>query len=154
MKNLLAVLATFILAAQALGENTKLPTSIFYPFKVTIDKQTGGVKTKNDLFATFPQAIRKDATLTIEKESPSLIINAFPVKEDGSYDQQKAVVYFLQHTHAAALSKPLQGALVPGTTYLANIVAHGKTSRITFVMADEKTTRLPGLSHLIDFLKK
>ncbi|MGJ8695499.1 MAG: hypothetical protein ACSHYF_04225 [Verrucomicrobiaceae bacterium] len=153
-------LLLFFLALASLAsaqEPEKAP--LLYPFKVTIGDQTAAVTKHDDLFAVIARPVKADAPLKIEKESPLLIINAFPCADDGTVaDAQAANIIFAQNTAEVSLKdtkdRTMQPKpLAPGT-YLANIVAHGKTSRVVFtVQGNDGKVKLPDISKIIKFLK-
>jgi len=60
---------------------------LFLPFEVTLGGQKAVMEKDNALFAVVAQPVKPNAELTIEKEAPMLIINAFACKEDGTVEQ-------------------------------------------------------------------
>lgn len=151
MKHLL--LTTLLAISPVLAEEAR-PT--FLPFDVTVGGQKAVMKTDNDLFAVIGNPVKPDATLTIGKESPMLIVNAFACKEDGSVEQNApAAVIFAQNTATTPLNATLdKKPLTPGT-YLMNIVAHQATARVVFTVEDPAAkVKLPSLESILGFLKK
>lgn len=142
-----------VLGSSARAKEDEPP--MFYPFTVKIGEQEAAMKDRNDLFAVIEKPVKADATLKIAKKSDLLIINAFPCKEDGTVVKgDQAVVIFGQNTDAVKMDATMtKKPLKPGT-YLMNIVAHGKTSRVVFTIADPKgDMKLPKLGDIIKFLK-
>lgn len=110
---------------------------MFLPFDLTL----GGVKAKmedgNALFAMIPEVVKADAELKLEKEVPMLIINAFPCEEDGTVKEaQAAGVLIGQNTSSVKLSETMDKKPLKPGTYLANVVADGKTARIVFTIGE------------------
>jgi hypothetical protein len=128
---------------------------LFYPFKITIGEQEAKMKNPGDLFAVIEKPIKANDVLKIEKKVDMLIANACPCKEDGTIlDGNNVVAIFAQNTKELKLSETLKKeALKPGT-YLMNVVAHGKTSRVVFTIADPKgKMKFPKLGDIIKYLK-
>ena len=148
---LLSLLAISSLHAQ----DAKRP--MFYPFDVTIGGQKATMQEGNILFAVIEKPVAADALLEIEKQAPMLIINAFACKENGAVmaPGQQPAVMFAQKTKSTKLNATMdKKPLAPGR-YLANIVAHGGTSRVVFVVEDKSgKLKIPTLKQVIDFLKK
>jgi len=106
---------------------------LLLPFDVTLGGQKAVIKGKLDLFAMIENPVKPDAALVIEEISPLLIVNAFPCKEDGTVlENQPAAVIFAQNTAEVKLSDTMDKTQLAPGSYLANIVAHNKTSRIVF----------------------
>ena len=127
-----------------------------YPFDVTIGGTKAVMKEGNEIFAEVDKPVAPDAVLALEKEVPMLIINAFPCKEDGTVEEnQPAAVIFAQNVKEVKLDATMdKKKLAPGT-YLANVVAENKTSRIVFaVAAPDKKEEKVSFSKVLDFLKK
>lgn len=135
----------------AIAEGAERP--LFLPFDVTLGGIKAEMKTGNELFAEIAQPVKPDAVLTIGEVAPMLIVNAFPCKEDGTVLETQAVgVIFANNTKEVKLSDTMdKKPLAPGS-YLANIVAHGKTARIVFQVGEpaQKTD----FSKIFQFLKK
>ncbi|RYD47841.1 MAG: hypothetical protein EOP85_04710, partial [Verrucomicrobiaceae bacterium] len=128
MKHIL--LSTLMAVSSVIAEETR-PT--FLPFDVTVGGEEAEMKTGNDLFAVIGKPVKSDAVLTIGKESPLLIVNAFACKENGSVEQHSpAAVIFAQNTATAALNATMDKKPLPPGTYLMNIVAHQATARVVF----------------------
>lgn len=89
------------------------------------------------LFATIGEPVKADAVLKLEKQVPLLIINAFPCQEDGTVDRgAPAAVIFIKDTDQVKLDATLDGKKLAPGSYLANVVAESKTSRIVFTIAE------------------
>ena len=126
-----------------------------YPFEVTLGGQKAAVKNHDDIFAVVAEPVQGNATLSIAEKSPMLIVNAFPCKEDGTVLMDRpAAVIFAQDANEVKLDQTMdKQKLTPGT-YLMNVVAHQKTSRVVFTVSDGKTQiKLPDLSKIVNFLK-
>lgn len=83
------------------------------------------------------------------------MIFRFFVEENGTVVMNRpAAVIFAQDTNEVKLDQTMdKKKLAPGT-YLMNIVAHDKTSRVVFTVSDGKTQlKLPDLSKIVVFLK-
>ena len=126
-----------------------------YPFDVTLGGQKAAVKNHEDIFAVVAEPVKGDATLSIAEKSPMLIVNAFPCKEDGTVMMDRpAAVIFAQDTNEVKLDQTMDKQKLGPGTYLMNVVAHQKTSRVVFTVTYGKTElKLPDLSKIVDFLK-
>jgi len=144
--------------AEEPAEPVKRP--MLYPFDVTIGGQKAVMQEGNILFAVIDKPVKPDALLEIQKKAPMLIINAFKVKPNGAVMEQgeQPAIYFVKEMNQVKLNatmdkKPLQ----PGR-YLINVVAHGTTSRVVFVVGDEKgevdKLTIPTAKQVFDFLTK
>jgi hypothetical protein len=149
MKRTLAVLACLV-SSLAAEERPAL-----YPFDVTLGGTKAEMKAGNEIFAEVSKPVAPDAVLALEKEVPMLIVNAFPCKEDGSVEEtQAAAIIFAQNVKEVKLDATMdKKKLAPGT-YLANVVADGKTSRIVFVVAAPDQKPPVNFSKVLGFLKK
>jgi hypothetical protein len=149
MKRTLALLACMISVAAA-EERPAL-----YPFDVTLGGTKAEMKQGNEIFAEVSKPVAPDAVLALEKEVPMLIVNAFPCKEDGTVEEtQAAAIIFAQNVKEVKLDATMdKKKLAPGT-YLANVVADGKTSRIVFVVATPDQKPVVNFSKVLGFLKK
>ena len=129
---------------------------LLYPFDVTLGGHKAVMGDWGELFAVVKEPVKPDAILAIEAEAPMLIVNAFPCKEDGTIlmDGAPAAVIFAQTTAEVKLDATMdKKKLAPGT-YLMNVVANGKTSRVVFTVTDgKKPVKLPDFGKLMDFLK-
>ncbi|RYD22389.1 MAG: hypothetical protein EOP88_08295 [Verrucomicrobiaceae bacterium] len=151
MKHIL--LTTLLAVSSVIAEETR-PT--FLPFDVTLGGQKAEMKGQNDIFGVVEKPVKPDATLTIGKEAPMLIVNAFACKEDGSVEQNTpAAIIFAQNTATTPLNATMdKKPLTPGT-YLMNIVAHQATARVVFTVEDPAAkVKLPSLDSILGFLKK
>ena len=139
--------------AAVLGEEAERP--LLYPFEVTLGGQKAEIGEWGDLFAVVKEPVKADAVLSLEKEAPMLIVNAFPCKEDGTIlmDGAPAAVIFANQTKEVKLDATMdKKKLAPGT-YLMNVVANGKTSRVVFIVTDGGKVKLPDFGKLMNFLK-
>ncbi|QJE97198.1 hypothetical protein [Luteolibacter luteus] len=148
MKKFLPLIA--LVATLNAGERPAL-----YPFDVTLGGTKAEMKAGNELFAEVSKPVAADAVLSIEKQVPMLIINAFPCGDDGSIEEdQPAAVIFAQNVKEVKLDATMdKNKLKPGS-YLANVVADDKTSRIVFVVAAPDTKPAVDFSKVLGFLKK
>ncbi|MCP5534791.1 MAG: hypothetical protein H7A51_00990 [Akkermansiaceae bacterium] len=149
------ILLSALLFASLHAEEQKRP--MLYPFDVTIGGQKAVMQEGNILFAVIDKAVKPDDLLEIEKEAPMLIVNAFAVNEKGEVMQpgQQPAVIFAQNTKSTKLNATMdKKPLAPGR-YLANVVAHGSTSRVVFVIEDKSgKLKIPSIKDVVDFLKK
>lgn len=128
---------------------------VFYPFDVTLGGSKAEMKEGNELFAEVPKPVAADAVLALEKVVPMLIVNAFPCKEDGTVEEaQAAGIYFANSVKEVKLDATMDKKKLPPGTYLANIVAEGKTSRIVFTIAAPDAKPKVDFSKILGFLKK
>ena len=148
MKKLLLLLAG--VASLHAGER---PT--FYPFDITLGGTKAEMKAGNELFAEVSKPVTDDAVLALEKTVPMLIVNAFPCKEDGSVEEaQAAAIIFANNVKEVKLDATMDKKKLPPGTYLANVVAEGKTSRIVFTVAAPDAKPTVDFSKILGFLKK
>lgn len=149
MKSPLVLL--FCLAAPLIAEER--PT--FYPFDITLGGAKAEMKAGNELFAEVPKAVTDDAVLALEKEVPMLIVNAFPCKEDGTVEEaQAAAIIFANNVKEVKLDATMDKKKLKPGTYLANVVADNKTSRIVFTVAAPDAKPKVDFSKVLGFLKK
>lgn len=129
---------------------------MLYPFDVKLGGQKAVMGDWGDLFAVVKEPVKPDAILAIEKEVPMLIINAFPCKEDGTILMAgaPAAVIFANKTSEVKLDATMDKKKLQPGTYLMNVVADGKTSRVVFTVTDgKKKVALPNFKKLADFLR-
>ncbi len=129
---------------------------LLYPFDVSLDGNKAEIGEWGDLFAVIEEPVKPDAVLTIEKAAPMLIVNAFPCQEDGTIlmDGAPAAIIFAKETGQVKLSETMdKKPLAPGT-YLMNVVANGKTSRVVFTVKGAEKMKLPAIGKIVDFLKR
>lgn len=149
MKKILA-LAICLLGPLHAGDR-----STFYPFDITLGGTKAEMKAGNELFAEVPKPVAADAVLALEKEVPMLIVNAFPCKEDGTVEDAQAVaVIYATKVKEVKLDATMDKKKLPPGTYLANVVAEGKTSRIVFTVAAPDAKPKVDFSKILGFLKK
>lgn len=96
----------------------------------------------------------------LEKASLLFILRDLLCAADGNVaDEQKALIIFAQNTAEVTLKDTKDRIMKPKAitlgTYLANIVAHGKTSRVVFTIPDPKKLEAKAfdISKIVDFLK-
>ena len=128
---------------------------VLYPFDVTVGGQKAEMGDWGDLFAVVKEPVKADALLEIPKIAPMLIINAFPCKEDGTIlmDGAPAAILFVKDTNQVKLDATMDGKKLTAGTYLMNVVANNKTSRVVFTVADGTKVKLPSLDKIVSFLK-
>lgn len=130
---------------------------LLYPFDVTLGGQKAEMGDWGDLFAVVKEPVKPDAVLALEKEVPMLIVNAFPCKEDGTILMAgaPAAVIFVQNAAEVKLDATMDKKPLEAGTYLMNVVADGKTSRVVFTVTDgKKKIELPDFKKLTDFLRR
>ena len=133
---------------------------VFYPFDVTIGGQKAMMQKGNILFAVVDKPVKPDALLQIEKAASMLIINAFSVKENGAVMEPGAqpAVYFVKEKNSVKLTETMDKKPLNPGRYLVNVVAHGATSRVLFVVADpdgsKKDLKIPSVKQVFDFMTK
>ncbi|BCU76444.1 hypothetical protein [Luteolibacter sp. LG18] len=151
MKNVLLLCAGIVVCAVAHADERPA----IYPFDVTLGGVKAEVKPGNQLFAEVPKPVTDNAVLALDHEVPMLIVNAFPCKEDGSVEEtQAAAILYAQKVKEVKLDATMdKKKLAPGT-YLANVVADGKTSRIVFTVAPAESKVKADFSKVLGFLKK
>ncbi|MGJ8657872.1 MAG: hypothetical protein ACSHX6_15600 [Akkermansiaceae bacterium] len=153
--SLLSFLFVGILFAQDVVEKRPM----LYPFDVTIGGQKAVMQDGNILFAVVENPVKPDAVLEIEKVAPMLIVNAFAVKENGAVMEpgEQPAVYFVKEMNSVKLSETMdKKPLAPGR-YLVNVVAHGTTSRVVFLVEGKgakKDIKVPSVKQVFDFLTK
>lgn len=129
------------------------------PLVLPFDLSLGGVKAVmeegNILFATIGEPVEADAELKLQKKVPMLIINAFPCDEDGTvHEGQPAAVIFIKDTDKVKLDATIDGKVLKPGTYLANVVAESKTSRIVFTIPKPDEKKKVDFSKIFAFLSK
>jgi hypothetical protein len=142
-----------LIASLAPGFSAEPPT--LYPFEVTLGGQKAVMKNPDGLFAVVPEPVEGNAKLGIAEKSPMLIVNAFPCNEDGTVLMDRpAAVIFVSDANEVKLDETIDKQKLGPGTYLMNVVAHSKTSRVVFTVTDGKTRlKLPDLSKIVEFLK-
>ena len=149
-KALIPLLAAFSLVSAHADERPSI-----YPFDVTLGGVKAEVKPGNLLFAEVPKPVADNAALALDHEVPMLIVNAFPCKEDGSVEETQAVaILYAQKVKEVKLDATVDKKKLSPGTYLANVVADGKTSRIVFTVAAPESKAKADFSKVLGFLKK
>lgn len=149
-----AVVMVMCLAGAAVADDER---PIFYPFDVTVGGQKAEMQEGNMLFAVVKDPVKADAVVAIEQESPLFIINAFACKEDGSVMEPGAqpAVMFNQNAKETKLNATMDKKPLKPGTYLMNIVAHNKTSRVVFTIEDKTgKIKMPDFKKVFEFLSK
>ena len=129
---------------------------MLYPFDVTLGGHKAEMGDWGDLFAVVKEPVKPDAVLALEKVVPMIIVNAFPCKEDGTILMAgaPAAVILAQKTAEVKLDATMDKKKLGAGTYLMNVVADGKTSRVVFTVTDgKKKIELPNFKKIADFLK-
>ena len=130
---------------------------LLYPFDVKVGGQTAEMREGNMLFATIEKPVKPDAVVALDELSDLLVINAFACKEDGTVLNQgaPAAVVFKQKAKELKLSETIDKKKLKPGTYLMNVVAHSKTSRVLFTVSEKKgDVKLPNIKKIVEFLKK
>jgi hypothetical protein len=162
--SLLSFLFAFSLTAQdaveKVDEKKVEKRPIFYPFDVSIGGQKAVMMEGNILFGVIDKPVKPDALLEIEKLAAMLIVNAFSVKENGAVMEPGAqpAVYFVKEAKSVKLTQTMDKKPLKPGRYLLNVVAHGATSRVVFLVegADgpEKELKVPSVKQVFDFMTK
>ena len=154
------ILSVTAVLGLAQAQNTKEKVAerpALYPFDVTIGGQKAVMQKGNMLFAVIEKPVKADALLEIEKLAPMLIINAFKVKAGGKVMQpgEQPAIYFVKQKKSVKLNQTMdKKPLAPGR-YLINVVAHGVTSRVVFMIAgDSDKLEIPSVKDVFNFLMK
>ena len=159
MKKLLTSLMMMALGlSYVMADDAERP--MLYPFDVTIGGQKAEMHEGNILFAIIEKPVKPDALLQIEKKSPMLIVNAFAVKENGAVMEpgQQPAIYFVKDVNQVKLDATMDKKPLKPGRYLVNVVAHGTTSRVVFVVGDKNgevgELKVPSAKQVFDFLTK
>ena len=135
-------------------EEPKKVEHVLYPFEVTWGGQKAVMQEGNMLFAVVAKPVKPDALLALEEKSAMLIVNAFPCKEDGTVlETQTAAVIFTKDAKEVKMNATIDKKPLKPGTYLMNIVAHNKTSRVVFTVGAPGKIKMPDISKILDFLK-
>ncbi len=127
-----------------------------YPFDVTVGGQKAVVQKDNILFVVIEKPVKSNAVVALDQESSLFVINAFPCKPDGTVlEGQPAGIIFKNKAKSVKLNETIdKKSLQPGT-YLMNVVAHNKTSRVVFTVSEKKgDVKLPDMKKIVEFLRK
>lgn len=149
------ILISLLLAPLLNAQDGQRP--VLYPFDVTIGGQKAVMQEGNILFAVIEKPVKANAVLEIDKEAPMLIINAFAVNEKGEVMQpgQQPAVILANKAKSVMLNATMDKKPLRPGRYLANVVAHGGTSRVVFVVEDKTgKLKIPTVKQVVDFLKK
>ena len=113
------------------------------------------MKYPGDLFAVIERPSKPADFLKIDKEADFLIANACPCREDGTIlDGNHVIAIYAPKAKSLPLISTLKKETLKPGTYLMNVVAHGKTARVVFTIADPQgKLKLPKVSDMIKFLK-
>ena len=151
MKNIVFLMLGLLVMGYAEEERPMV-----YPFDVTLGGQKAEMGDWGDLFAVVKKPVKADATLALDKEVPMIIVNAFPCEEDGTIlmNGAPAAIILGQKTAEVKLDATMDKKKLAAGTYLMNVVADGKTSRVVFTVTDgAKKIVLPDFKKLADFLR-
>jgi len=151
-----------VAVAQAQNEVKQKPEKpqarpAMYPFDVKIGGQKAVMQKGNILFAVIEKPVKADALLEIENQSPMLIINAFKVKPNGAVMQpgEQPAIYFVKNAKSVKLNQTMDKKTLSPGRYLLNIVAHGTTARVVFLIeGDAGKLKVPSVKDVFDFLTK
>ena len=128
---------------------------LFLPFDLTLGDEKAVMKGDNDLFAEITKPVGADALLALDEVVSMLIVNVFPCAEDGTVEEsQAAAVIFAKETKEVKLDATMDSKPLKPGTYLANVVAGGKTARIVFQVAEPGAKMQADFSKVLGFLKK
>ena len=132
-----------------------LDTVGIYPFNVTVGGQEAKMQKGGNLFAVIAKPVKTDALLKIEKQSDLLIVNAFRREDDGTVaNGTTPTAMFAQKADQVKLNATLDKKVLKPGRYLMNVVAHSKTSRVVFTVADpEGKVKLPSLKQITEALR-
>jgi hypothetical protein len=115
------------------GDTKTAVANTALPFGVKIGGQQ--VAAKGDAsFATVEQAVADNAALEVSVENPEMvIINVFPSDDKGNAKEgAAAIIIMFQKTNKGTIDQTIDKKKIPAGTYLMNIVAGDKTSRVVF----------------------
>ena len=150
---LLLIFLSCFLPALAHAEDEERP--LLYPFDVVVGGQKAVMKDGNGLFAVVENPVKADDAVELAEESALFIINAFSCKEDGTVvEGQPAGVIFGQKTKVVKLNATMDKKPLGPGTYLMNVVAHNKTSRVVFTVGGDAAMKLPDIKKIFEFLNK
>lgn len=143
-----------MMACLAVAATAQEAEHLLYPFEVTLGGQKAEMQEGNMLFAVVKGPVKPDAVLAVEKEVPMLIVNAFPCQEDGTVlETQTAAVIFANNVKEVKLNATMDKKPLKPGTYLMNVVANGKTSRVVFTVGKPGKIKMPDISKIFNFLK-
>ncbi len=128
---------------------------VFYPFKVMVGEQEAVVDPLNEFFAVVKDPVSADALVKIEAKAEMLIASAYLCQRDGTVlDDKEPFNIFAANSDQLALVATLKNeALQPGT-YLMSVLAHGKSARLVFTIADpEGKMAFPKVSDVLKYIK-
>ncbi len=103
------------------------------PFGVKLGGQQAAAK-GDASFATVEQAVADNAELEATVENPEMvIINVFPSDDNGKVKEGvTAIIIMFQKSNKGTIAQTIDKKKIPAGTYLMNIVAGDKTSRVVF----------------------
>lgn len=103
------------------------------PFAVKLGGQQAAAKGDAN-FATVEQPVADNAALEVAVENPEMvIINVFPSDDNGKVKEgAAAIIIMFQKTNKGTIDQTVDKKKIPAGTYLMNIVAGEKTSRMVF----------------------
>jgi hypothetical protein len=102
------------------------------PFGVKLGGQQAAAKGDAN-FATVEQPVSDNAALEVAVENPEMvIINVFPSDDNGKAKDVPAIIIIFQKSNKGTLDQTMDKKKIPAGTYLMNIVAGNKTSRVVF----------------------
>ncbi len=149
-----ALVATVWAQDEKKEEEPKKVEHVLYPFEVTLGGQKAVMQEGNILFAVVEKPVKPDALLALEEQSALLIVNAFPCKEGGTVlETQTAAVIFTKDAKEVKMNATMDKKPLKPGTYLMNVVAHSKTSRVVFTVGEPGKIKMPDISKIVDFLK-
>lgn len=113
--------------AKTAGAGTALPFGVKLGGQQAVAKGDAG-------FATVEQAVAADAELEVAVDKPEMvIINVFPADDKGNVKEGAAAIIILfQKINKGKIDQTMDKKKIPAGTYLMNVMAADKTSRIVF----------------------
>ena len=130
MKQIGLALCTCICVGLPLSGMAESP---ILPFGVELGGQTAVASGEAAIFATIKDPVSADAKITVKVETKMVIINVFACDDKGTPVQGAApAIILINGSNEGSLSSTMDKKPIKTGTYVANIVAAGKTSRVFF----------------------
>lgn len=125
-KAVLFTLAIMVLMAPAVFAEDPI-----YPFNVKLNGETAVKKGSNDIFAVFSSAKPSNAEIEVAAEG-QVIVNVFASDKNGQPIAGQTPAILMFQAPKSTLAQTMNGKKLASGTYVANVVAGGRTSRILF----------------------
>jgi hypothetical protein len=104
------------------------------PFGVKVGGQDARVVGNKDVFARIADPVPANAPVEVVLQTKQVIINAFPCDDKGNAAQGAQPAVVIIKGNKGSLDRTMdKKKLAPGT-YVMNVVANSKTSRVWFVV--------------------